>query len=333
MILVTGGTGYIGSHTVVELLKANHKVVVVDNFQNSTKEVLQRIKTINSTPFEFEEVDVNDVTELERVFSKYPISAVIHFAAHKSVGESVENPLEYYRNNIGSLVALLTVCKKHEVNDIVFSSSCTVYGQPSKIMIDESVAITKAESPYGNTKIISEQIISDFAKMSDCRAVLLRYFNPVGSHESGLLGDDPKGVPNNLIPYLTRVVDGELPHLNVFGGDYQTPDGTCIRDYIHVVDLAMAHVQSIAYVKKLNKGQVDPVNLGTGKGNSVLEVIKAFEEATGKEVPYEIVPKRAGDVVAIYADPAKAKQKLGWEAKLDLTAMMKSAWNFQITDK
>lgn len=334
MILVTGGAGYIGSHTVVELIKEGYDVLVVDNFINSSKEVLGKLSKLSSKKFDFEEVDVVDQEALEKVFSKYPkISTVIHFAAHKSVGESVNNPLEYYRNNIGGLVSVLEACKKFKVNNFIFSSSCTVYGEPQSIKIDENTSIAKAASPYGNTKIIGEEIIQDFVKVNDVKAVLLRYFNPIGAHESGLLGDEPKGIPNNLIPYLTKVVDGKLKRLQVFGDDYNTKDGSCIRDYIHVVDIAIAHVKSIKYLETLERGVVDPINLGRGEGCTVLEVIAAFENATGKKVPYEIAPRRAGDVEAIYANPSKAKNKLGWTAKLSLENMMTSAWKFQTNNK
>ncbi|MFT6717585.1 MAG: UDP-glucose 4-epimerase [Saprospiraceae bacterium] len=334
MILVTGGAGYIGSHTVVELLKEGYKVLVVDNFVNSTEKVLGKIAKLSSKSFDFEKVDVVNQEALEKVFSKYSeISTVIHFAAHKSVGESVKDPLEYYRNNVGGLVSVLEVCKKFKVINFIFSSSCTVYGQPKEIKIDEDTKIAKAMSPYGNTKIIGEEIIQDFAKGNDIKSVLLRYFNPIGSHDSGLLGDEPKGIPNNLIPYLTKAVDGELKNLQVFGNDYNTKDGSCVRDYIHVVDIAIAHVKSIKYLETVENHVVDPINLGRGKGSTVLEVISAFENATGKKVPYQIAPRRAGDVEAIYANPSKAKVKLGWTAKLSLENMMTSAWKFQINNK
>ncbi len=333
MILVTGGTGYIGSHTVVELLKSGHEVVVVDNFINSEREVLSRISKIESRTFSFEEVDVSDINKLKPIFEKYDIDTVIHFAAFKSVGESVSHPLMYYKNNIGSLISLLECCRYFQVENFIFSSSCTVYGEPSTVEIDENVSITEAASPYGNTKKVSEEIIRDFSKSNNFKAVLLRYFNPVGSHESGLLGDDPKGVPNNLIPYLTKVVDGELPFLNVFGNDYNTEDGTCIRDYIHVVELAQAHVKSIEYIKNITAGRVEPVNLGTGKGSSVLEVIHAFEKVTGLKVNYKMAPRRKGDVAAIYADARKAKRDLKWEASLSIEDMLESAWNYQLTKK
>lgn len=334
MILVTGGTGYIGSHTVVELLNHGYDVVVIDNFLNSNQSVLKRIQLINPKRFFFEEIDVTNEVALAAIFKKYSITSVIHFAAFKSVGESVQDPLMYYRNNLGSLISVLGCCKAFGVTNFIFSSSCTVYGEPKFPEISETNALAKsAASPYGNTKKISEEIITDFAKVNDFKAVLLRYFNPVGSHKSGLLGDEPVGIPNNLIPYLTKVVDGELPYLQVFGNDYSTKDGTAVRDYIHVVELAQAHVKSIKYTEQLNTGSVDAINLGTGVGSSVLEVISAFEKATGKMVKYEIAPRRAGDVESIYAKPSKAKEKLGWEAKLSLEDMMRSAWNYQVTIK
>lgn len=330
MILVTGGAGYIGSHTVVELLKEGYKVLVVDNFANSSKKVLAQINKLQSEHFDFEEVDVTDEQAFENVFTKYPqVSTVIHFAAHKSVSDSVADPLEYYRNNLEGLVCTLKLCQKFEVANFIFSSSCTVYGEPKEIEIDENAAITKAASPYGNTKIVGEEIIRDLAQLNNIKAVLLRYFNPIGSHESGLLGDDAKGVPNNLVPYLTKVVDGELASLQVFGNDYNTRDGSCVRDYIHVVDIAIAHVKSIHYLDNLALGQVDPINLGRGEGSTVLEVIAAFEEATKMKVPFNIGPRRSGDVGAIFANPQKAKDKLGWTAKFSLEEMMTSAWKFQ----
>lgn len=332
MILVTGGAGYIGSHTIIELLKKNNEIIILDNFSNSEKYILKNISAISSKPYIFENVDVSDLHALDNLFKKYEIHAVIHFAAYKSVGESVKNPLAYYSNNIGGLVSLLKCCEKYDVNKFIFSSSCTVYGEPSEQKIGESSKVVKPSSPYGNTKKICEEIIEDYSKGTNFKAILLRYFNPVGAHESGLLGDNPKGIPNNLIPYLTKVVNKELPHLNVFGNDYNTPDGTCIRDYIHVSELAEAHVKALEYVNKIPKGSIDAINLGTGQGNSVLEVINAFEEATGKKVNYKFSPRRPGDVEAIFANPSKAKKELGWEAKLTLKDMMKSAWNYQMTN-
>lgn len=330
MVAVTGGAGYIGSHTVVELLNAGHEVLVIDNFSNASPLVLERIKKISGKSFDFEEIDICDLGALEVVFQKYPITEVLHFAAYKSVGESVQEPLKYYQNNIIGLLNILLCCEKFQVNKLAFSSSCTVYGEPSVIKIDESSETHgKAASPYGNTKKIGEQIITDVAKKGELNSILLRYFNPIGSHESGWLGDEPKGIPNNLIPYLTKVVYGDLPYLNVFGGDYDTPDGTCIRDYIHVVDLAIAHVKAIEYLQNPNNKGLEAINIGTGKGCSVLEVIKTFEETTGLKVNYKITERRTGDVKAIYASPEKAKKVLNWQAKYDLKDMLASAWEYQ----
>ena len=334
MILVTGATGYIGSHTLVELINAGHAVLGADNFSNSSPAVLQKLKTIVGKEIPFIELDFCDKEAVEAVFRTHSITSVIHFAAYKSVGESVQEPLKYYHNNLLSLVNLLEACRSFEVHHFVFSSSCTVYGQPDSMKIDESAAIAgQAASPYGNTKKISEQIIIDFSATYPINCALLRYFNPIGSHESGLLGDEPNGIPNNLIPYLTKVVDGELPYLRVFGGDYDTPDGTCIRDYIHVVDLAKAHQLALEKIASGAIKGVEAINLGTGKGSSVLEVIKAFESATGHKVNYQVVERRSGDVTAIYADPNKAAELLGWEAKLGLKEMLSSAWNYQLTKK
>jgi UDP-glucose 4-epimerase len=329
MILVTGGTGYIGSHTVVELLKRNYKIVLVDNFINSDSSVLEKIKTINPSPFNFEQIDICDYQALDAVLLKYPIDSVIHFAAFKSVGESVNDPLKYYKNNISGLVNLLECCLKHKIKNIVFSSSCTVYGEPSQMEIDETAAVSIPSSPYGNTKKIGEEIIRDFIKSSHFKALNLRYFNPIGSHDSGLIGDNPTGIPNNLIPYLTKVAKGELKELNVFGNDYPTKDGTCIRDYIHVSDVAKAHVNALDYFEKMDEGTCEDFNLGTGTGNSVLEVITTFEKSTGEKIPYKISPRRPGDITAIYANAQKAKLKLNWQAEYSLTDMLTSAWKFQ----
>lgn len=329
MVLVTGGTGYIGSHTVIELLERGREVVVVDNFSNSDASVLEKIKTISPKSFVFEQVDICDENALEKVFQKYAVESVIHFAAFKSVGESVNEPLKYYKNNILGLVTILEMCAKFEVKNFVFSSSCTVYGESPQVEIDENAPKNHPSSPYGNTKKIGEEIIEDFVKSASIKAINLRYFNPIGSHFSGLLGDNPKGIPNNLIPYVTRVAKGELEVLNVFGGDYPTADGTAIRDYIHVVDTASAHVNALDYFAQMELNNVECFNLGTGTGNSVLEVIKSFEKATGEKINYKISPRRAGDITAIYANAQKAKEKLHWEAKLSLEDMMSSAWLFQ----
>lgn len=333
MILVTGGAGYIGSHTAVELLQAGYEVVIADSFINSSDTSLKHIESISGKKFFFEEIDIQSRRKVDALFEKYDFDTVIHFAAFKSVGESVQEPLMYYENNLGSLVSLLRACQKHKVENFIFSSSCTVYGVDAEGEISESSGTSPCASPYGNTKKISEEIISDFARANDFKAVILRYFNPIGAHESGLLGDEPKGVPNNLLPYLTRVVDGELEELQVFGGDYDTPDGTCIRDYIHVVDVAIAHVNAIDYLKELDQNQVEVINLGTGKGSSVLEVIEAFEAATSLKVKYRIAPRRDGDLPKIYANADKAKKTINWVAERSLKEMLSSAWKFQKTSR
>lgn len=329
MILVTGGTGYIGSHTVVELLNQNKEVIVLDSLVNSDINVVDKIKKISSKDFYFEKLDLCDFESLNSVFQKYSITSVIHFAAFKAVGESVQKPLMYYRNNLLGLINLLDCCAINKVQNFVFSSSCTVYGEPKQMEISETAPVAVAESPYGNTKKIGEEIIRDMVKASSLRSVNLRYFNPIGAHKSGLLGDYPKGTPNNLVPYITRVAKGQLDCLNVFGGDYPTPDGTCIRDYIHVVDIAQAHVDALQLLEKMNLGECEEINLGTGKGNSVLEVIQTFEKATGIKIKYKISPRRPGDIMAIYANTNKAKEKLNWTAKLNLEDMLFSAWNFE----
>lgn len=332
MILVTGGAGYIGSHTVVELLNTGYEVIIVDDFSNSKPEVIDKIKIITQKSPILEIVDVKDEKELNYVFQNHNIEGVIHFAALKAVSESIEKSLDYYQNNISGLINVLQCCKKHNVNKFIFSSSCTVYGNPDEIMVDETAPTKEATTPYGKSKKMGEDIIIDSTLSNNFKSVLLRYFNPVGSHDSGLIGDDPSGVPNNLVPYLTKVVNGDLEQLSVFGDDYNTPDGTCIRDYIHVVDLATAHVKSLEYLDKLNNNEYDVFNLGTGSGSSVLDLINSFEESTNKKVNYKIVGRRDGDIEAIYCNPKKANNILEWKTKYDLFDMMKSAWNYQLNN-
>lgn len=332
LVLVTGGSGYIGSHTVVELLNKGYDVIIVDNFSNSKPEVIDKIKIITQKNPILEIVDIKDKDSLNNLFRSYNIDAVIHFAALKSVNESIEKSLDYYDNNVSGLINVLQCCKENNVNKFIFSSSCTVYGNPDEICVDESFPTKTPNTPYGVSKKMGEEIIIDSTKSNNFKSVLLRYFNPVGSHNSGLIGDEPNGVPNNLVPYLTKVVNGDLKQLSVFGDDYNTPDGTCIRDYIHVVDLAIAHVKSLEYLDKLNIKEYDIFNLGTGNGSSVLDLIKAFEKSTGKKVNYKIVDRRSGDVEAIYCNPKKANEKLGWKTKYNLLDMMKSAWNYQLNN-
>lgn len=331
-ILVTGGTGYIGSHTVVELINSGYDVVVVDNLSNSNVDVLSGIEEITGVRPDFENIDCMDYTSMDHLFEKYTdIEAVIHFAASKAVGESVENPLLYYRNNISSLISVLELMKAHNVRNIVFSSSCTVYGQPDVLPVDETAPIKPALSPYGNTKQINEEIIRDVSHADkDLRAILLRYFNPIGAHPSALIGELPNGVPQNLLPYVTQTAAGLRPELKVFGDDYNTPDGSCIRDYIYVADLAKAHVVA---VKRMLEGKsedrVEVFNLGTGRGLSVLEIVETFKRVTGVDVPYEIVPRRAGDIEKVWANPKKANEVLGWRAETSVEDTLLSAWRWQ----
>ena len=332
MILVTGGAGYIGSHTVVELLNGGYGVIIVDNFSNSKPEVIDKIKIITQKSPILEIVDIKDQEKLNYVFQNHNIEGVIHFAALKAVSESIEKSLDYYQNNISGLINVLQCCKKHNVNKFIFSSSCTVYGNPDEIMVDETAPTKEATTPYGKSKKMGEDIIIDSTLSNNFKSVLLRYFNPVGSHDSGLIGDDPSGVPNNLVPYLTKVVNGDLEQLSVFGDDYNTPDGTCIRDYIHVVDLAIAHVKSLEYLDKLNNNEYDVFNLGTGSGSSVLDLINSFEKSTDKKVNYKISGRRDGDIEAIYCNPKKANNILEWKTKYNLFDMMKSAWNYQLNN-
>jgi UDP-glucose 4-epimerase len=326
-ILVTGGAGFIGSHTCVELLNDNYDVVVIDNLVNSNAASLARVQKITGKTVKFYEADARDEPTLERIFGRHPITGAIHFAALKSVGESVAKPVEYYRNNIDSLLALLATMRAHDVKRIVFSSSATVYGVPQSVPIDESFPLS-ATNPYGQTKLMAEQILRDMEVSDpDWRIATLRYFNPVGAHESGLIGEDPAGVPNNLMPYVAQVAVGKLERLRVFGSDYDTPDGTGVRDYIHVVDLARGHIAALDALEALERSFV--VNLGTGQGYSVLDVVKAFEAASGKAVPYELVARRPGDIGACYADPAAAAQLLGWRAEHGIERMCVDHWRWQ----
>jgi UDP-glucose 4-epimerase len=330
-ILVTGGTGYIGSHTVVELQKQGHKVVIVDNLSNSHRDVLHQIEKISGVKPDFEELDLVDIAKTGDFFNRNrDISGIIHFAAFKAVGESVADPLMYYRNNLFSLVNILQNMKDKGIKNLVFSSSCTVYGQPDKLPVAEDAPVQMAMSPYGNTKQISEEVIQDTAKVTDINAVMLRYFNPIGAHESALIGELPLGVPNNLVPFITQTAIGIRKQLSVFGEDYNTPDGTAIRDYIHVVDLAKAHVIAIdRMIEENQKKKVEIFNLGTGNGFSVLEVIKSFEKVSGEKLNYKIVERRPGDVEQVFADTRFANDELGWKAQKSLDEMMLSAWNWE----
>jgi UDP-glucose 4-epimerase len=325
-ILVTGGAGYIGSHACVELLARGYDIVVIDNLANSSKESLKRVKKITGKDFPFYVADIRDREALKRVFSENEIDWVIHFAGLKAVGESVEKPLLYYENNVYGSLVLFQVMREFDVKNIVFSSSATVYGDPEKLPLDEGCRLSPA-NPYGETKLTIENILKNqYIAEPDWRVVILRYFNPVGAHSSGLIGEDPKGIPNNLTPFIARVAAGKLSRINVFGDDYPTPDGTGVRDYIHVVDLVLGH---IAAIEKISSPGVHIYNLGTGTGYSVLEVIKAFEKACGKKLPFVITNRRPGDIASCYADPGKAEKELGWKAERGLDEMCASLWNFQ----
>ena len=327
-VLVTGGAGYIGSHTVVELLKNNREIVIVDNFSNSKPEMLEKIKKITNKDFKFYEMDYADKEKMDKVFTENNIEAVIHFAGYKAVGESVEKPIEYYTNNVAGTLSLLNIMKNHNVKTIIFSSSATVYGDPEIVPLTEECKVGGTTNPYGTTKLYIEQILKDVYKSDNTWNIcLLRYFNPVGSHESGLTGEEPQGRPNSLMPYIVRVASGELEELSVFGNDYDTPDGTGVRDYIHVVDLAKGHIKALEKLEKEKKG-IYIYNLGTGKGYSVLDMINAFEKSTGKKVKYKITQRRPGDVATCYADPSKAKIELNWEAEKTLEDMCKDSWNY-----
>lgn len=327
MILLTGGAGYIGSHTAVELIEAGYDVLIADNFYNSRPEVLDAIEKITGKRPALEEIDVCDVKKVDAMFEKYDIEAVLHFASYKAVGESVEKPLMYYRNDLDTLITVMEAMKKHGVNNLIFSSSATVYGVLKTVPLVEGMP-TGCTNPYGWTKYMSEQIIQDVCHAeADMSAVILRYFNPIGAHKSALIGERPNGVPNNLMPYITQVASGIRPHLNVFGDDYDTPDGTGVRDYIHVVDIAKGHIAAVQYAMSHKGAEV--VNLGTGNGYSVLDIVKAFERVNGIKIPYEIAPRRAGDIAQCYADPTKAEKLLGWKAEEDLDAMCKDAWEWE----
>ena len=333
-ILVTGGTGYIGSHTVVELMQQGYEVIIIDNLSNSSMDVLDGIAAIVGRRPTFEQIDCTDRSAMVDLFSRYaPIDGVIHFAASKAVGESVEKPLMYYRNNIGSLLVLLELMQSNKVPNLVFSSSCTVYGQPDKeyLPVDEMAPIKPALSPYGNTKQINEDIIRDQAHAdAQLHATILRYFNPIGAHPSAQIGELPNGVPNNLLPFVTQTAAGLRKELRVFGDDYNTPDGSCIRDYIYVVDLAKAHVKALdRMLTGQAEEQVEVFNLGTGRGLSVLEIIRSFEKATGVKVPYTIVGRREGDIEQVWAKPDKANNVLGWCADTPTEEVLRSAWNWE----
>lgn len=329
-ILITGGAGYIGSHTAVELLDAGHKVIVLDNLSNSKKEAINRVEEITGKSIKFYETDLLDIPGLNTIFSENKIDAVIHFAAFKAVGESVAKPLAYYQNNVTGTINLCKVMKDHDVKNLVFSSSCTVYGEPERVPITEDFPLW-AYSPYGWTKLMNEQVLRDLhVSDNEWNIILLRYFNPVGAHKSGCIGEDPNGIPNNLLPYIAQVAVGKLPFLRVFGDNYPTVDGTGVRDYIHVVDLAIGHLKALDKLTQ-NPG-IQAYNLGTGRGSSVLQVLHAFEKACKKEIPYQIMDRRPGDVTTAYADPTKAKEELGWTAKLTLDDMCQDVWRWQTTN-
>jgi UDP-glucose 4-epimerase len=327
-ILVTGGAGFIGSHTCVELLEAGYDVVVVDNLYNASRKSLDRVEQITGKKVTFYEADILNRDALNEIFDREQIDSVIHFAGLKAVGESVAKPIEYYYNNITGTLVLCDVMRKHDVKNIVFSSSATVYGDPAFIPITEECPKGKITNPYGQTKGMLEQVLEDiYVSDPEWNVILLRYFNPIGAHKSGLMGEDPKGIPNNLVPYVAQVAIGKLKCLGVFGDDYDTPDGTGVRDYIHVVDLARGHVAAIRKLEE--KKGVLIYNLGTGKGYSVLDVVHAFEKACGKKIPYEIKPRRAGDISTCYADPSRAKAELGWEAQYGIEEMCADSWRWQ----
>ena len=326
-VLVTGGTGFIGSHTVVELINAGHEAVIVDNLYNSDIHVLDRIETITGFRPEFFETDILDFNGLEKVFQAHQYDAIIHFAGYKAVGESVAKPLVYYENNISGSLNLYHLAAKYNVKRIVFSSSATVYGDDFEAPFKEEYGYGTTTNPYGTTKLFNERILTDLAFADkELSAVLLRYFNPIGAHKSGLIGEVPNGIPNNLLPYIAKVANGQLPYLSVFGDDYDTVDGTGVRDYIHVVDLARAHVKALDYAMKHTGAEV--INIGTGKGYSVLQVLHAYEKACGKKIPYKIVARRPGDIATCYADPSKAKELLGFETEYDIEEMCEDGYRF-----
>ena len=327
-ILVTGGAGYIGSHTAVELLNSGRDIVIIDNFSNSKKEVLENIKEITKKDFKFYEIDYLNRKELEKVFEENDIEAVLNFAGYKAVGESVQKPLKYYENNVSGAIILLETMRKYNVKKFIFSSSATVYGESEIIPITEECKIGGTTNPYGTTKLFIEQILQDLYKSDNTwDIVILRYFNPVGAHESGVIGEEPQGIPNNLMPYIVRVASGELEQLSIFGDDYNTHDGTGVRDYIHVVDLAKGHIKALEKLEK-EKAGIYIYNLGTGTGYSVLDMVKAFEKATGQKVNYKIVERRPGDIATFYSNPEKAKKELDWEATKTLEDMCKDSWKY-----
>lgn len=327
-ILVTGGSGFIGSHTAVELLNSGKDIVIIDDFSNSKPTAIEAIKQITGRNFNFYEMNYLDKVALEKVFKENKIEAVLNFAGFKAVGESVEKPIEYYINNVSGALVLLDTMKKFGVKKFIFSSSATVYGEPEKIPITEDCKTGGTTNPYGTTKLFIEQILKDiYISDNTWDIAILRYFNPVGAHESGLIGEEPKGRPNNLMPYVARVAAGILPELSIYGNDYPTPDGTGVRDYIHVVDLAKGHLKALEKLEKEKFG-IYIYNLGTGNGCSVLDMVKAFEKVTAKKVPYKIIPRRAGDIAICYADPSKAKKELGWMAEKTIEDMCKDSWNY-----
>ncbi len=327
-ILLPGGAGYIGSHTAVELLKKGKDIVIIDNFSNSNIKAIDAIKKITGKDFKFYQIDYMDREKLEKVFEENNIEAVMNFAGYKAVGESVKKPLEYYDNNVSGAIVLLETMKKYNCKKFIFSSSATVYGEPEKIPLTEDCKTGGTTNPYGTTKLFIEQILKDLYTSDNTWDIcILRYFNPVGAHESGLIGEEPKGIPNNLMPYIVRVAAGKLEQLSVFGNDYNTHDGTGVRDYIHVVDLAKGHIKALEKLEKENEG-LYIYNLGTGTGYSVLDMVKSFENATGQKVNYKIVDRRPGDIAECYADPKKAKEELGWEAEKNLEDMCVDSWNY-----
>ena len=328
-VLITGGAGFIGSHAAVEFLNAGYEIVIMDNFSNSKPVVLDRIKQITGKDFKFYKADLLDLASLDKIFDENPdIDSVIHFAGLKAVGESVAKPIEYYHNNVTGSLLLCDSMRRHNVKTIVFSSSATVYGAPEEVPIKETARVGNATNPYGETKVMIERILKDiYVSDKEWNVSVLRYFNPIGAHKSGLIGEDPNGIPNNLMPYITKVAGGKLPYLHVFGNDYNTHDGTGVRDYIHVVDLARAHLKALESIKE--RRGIDYFNIGTGTGYSVLDIVKAYKEATGVEIKYEIEGRRPGDIDACFADPTKAREILGWTAEYDITDMCRDSNNWQ----
>jgi len=331
-ILVTGGLGFIGSHTCVELINSGFTPIILDNLSNSEPWIKDRIEKIVNQSVVFYKGDCRDKELLNQIFTEQKINGIIHFAAYKAVGESVNEPLKYYENNIGGLTAILEVSQKQNCSNLVFSSSCTVYGTPDRLPVDESAQIKSAESPYGTTKIICEKIIQDLSKADkNYKSILLRYFNPIGAHETSLIGELPLGIPSNLVPFITQTAAGIRESLTVFGNDYNTKDGSCVRDFIHVTDLAKAHIKALEFLIHKNEGTCEAVNIGTGNGNTVLELINSFEKSTGQKLNYTLGNRRGGDVEAVYADAKKSKELLGWEAEISLEQSLLDAWNWQKT--